>query len=58
MDAKFSIPFTSAIMMMRGNVTIHDTQSDFDKWEREARDAQNLSQLTVAAGPQGSSTRP
>jgi cytochrome c oxidase subunit II len=40
---------------MRGNVTVHDKQSDFDEWQRDALEKQNQSQwkLTVAAGPQG-----
>ncbi len=38
---------------MRGNVTIHDTQSQFDEWQRDAIEKQNLSQLTVAARPEG-----
>lgn len=38
---------------MRGNVTIHDTQSEFDEWQERALAEQNRSQLAVAAGPQG-----
>jgi cytochrome c oxidase subunit 2 len=38
---------------MRGNVTVHDTQSEFDEWQSKALAEQNTSQLTVAAGPQG-----
>ncbi len=38
---------------MRGKVTVHDTQSEFDEWQRRALDDQNVSQLRVAAGPQG-----
>jgi cytochrome c oxidase subunit 2 len=38
---------------MRGNVTVHETQSDFDEWMSKAMAEQNRSQLAVAAGPQG-----
>lgn len=41
---------------MRGNVTVHETQSDFDDWMRKAIDAQNVSQLAGAGGPQGETT--
>jgi cytochrome c oxidase subunit 2 len=38
---------------MRGNVTVHETQSDFDEWMSKTIAEQNRSQLAVAAGPQG-----
>jgi cytochrome c oxidase subunit 2 len=38
---------------MRGNVTVHETQSEFDEWQAKALADQNRSQLTLAAGPQG-----
>lgn len=38
---------------MRGNVTVHDSQSDFDEWQTKAIAEQNRSQLTLAAGPGG-----
>jgi cytochrome c oxidase subunit II len=38
---------------MRGNVTVHDTQSDFDEWMSKALADQNRSQLAAANGPQG-----
>jgi cytochrome c oxidase subunit II len=38
---------------MRGNVTVHDTQSDFDEWMSRALADQNRSQLAAADGPQG-----
>lgn len=38
---------------MRGNVTVHDTQSEFDEWQSQAVAEQNRSQLTMAAGPEG-----
>jgi cytochrome c oxidase subunit 2 len=41
---------------MRGNVTVHETQSEFDDWMKRALDAQNVSQLAAAGGPQGETT--
>ncbi|AGA30945.1 cytochrome c oxidase subunit II [Singulisphaera acidiphila] len=38
---------------MRGNVTVHETQADFDDWMQRAIDAQNVSQLAAVGGPQG-----
>jgi cytochrome c oxidase subunit 2 len=38
---------------MRGNVTVHDKQSDFDEWMSKALADQNRSQLAAANGPQG-----
>jgi cytochrome c oxidase subunit 2 len=38
---------------MRGNVTVHETQSEFDDWMQRAIDAQNVSQLAAVGGPQG-----
>jgi cytochrome c oxidase subunit 2 len=38
---------------MRGNVVVHETQSEFDDWMQKATDAQNVSQLAAAGGPQG-----
>ena len=38
---------------MRGNVTVHETQLEFDEWQDKAIAEQNRSQLTVAAGPEG-----
>lgn len=38
---------------MRGNVTVHDTQSEFDEWQAKALAEQNRSQVALAAGPQG-----
>jgi cytochrome c oxidase subunit 2 len=38
---------------MRGQVTVHDTQSDFDEWMSRALTDQNRSQLAAANGPQG-----
>ena len=38
---------------MRGKVTVHDTQSEFDEWQSRALEEQNRSRLTMAAGPQG-----
>jgi cytochrome c oxidase subunit 2 len=37
---------------MRGNVTVHETQAEFDEWMSRALAEQNRSQL-AAAGPQG-----
>jgi cytochrome c oxidase subunit 2 len=33
---------------MRGNVTVHATQSEFDEWQKQAVSAQSASQLTSA----------
>lgn len=38
---------------MRGNVTVHDTEGEFNAWQSKAAAEQSRSQLTVAAGPQG-----
>jgi cytochrome c oxidase subunit 2 len=38
---------------MRGNVTVHDTQSEFDEWMSRALADQNRSQLAAASGTQG-----
>ena len=38
---------------MRGKVTIHENQSEFDEWHAKALAEQNRSQLAVAAGPNG-----
>jgi cytochrome c oxidase subunit 2 len=38
---------------MRGNVTIHDTQADFDEWMNGALSEQNRSQLAAVTGPPG-----
>ena len=38
---------------MRGKVTVHDTQSEFDEWQDKALAEQNRSQLAAASGPQG-----
>jgi cytochrome c oxidase subunit 2 len=38
---------------MRGNVTVHETQSEFDEWQGKALAEQNRSQLTMAAGLEG-----
>jgi cytochrome c oxidase subunit 2 len=42
---------------MRGNVTIHETELEFNAWQDKAIAEQNRSQLTMAAGPTGSSVR-
>jgi cytochrome c oxidase subunit 2 len=39
---------------MRGLVTVHDTQSQFDEWMARAAAEQNRSQLAAASSPQGS----
>lgn len=39
---------------MRGSVTVHETQRDFDEWMQKAIAAQNASQLALASGTQGS----
>jgi len=41
---------------MRGNVTVHESQAEFDEWMRKALEAQNVSQLAAASGPQGEMT--
>lgn len=38
---------------MRGNVTIHENQKDFDEWMRDALAKQSVSQIAAAGGPQG-----
>ncbi|MFO0910533.1 MAG: cytochrome c oxidase subunit II [Isosphaeraceae bacterium] len=38
---------------MRGKVTVHETQSEFDEWQTKALAEQNRSQLAAANGPQG-----
>jgi cytochrome c oxidase subunit 2 len=38
---------------MRGTVTVHETQEQFDDWMRGALARQNQSQLAAASGPQG-----
>jgi len=38
---------------MRGNVTVHGTQSEFDEWMSKALADQNRSQLAAANGPLG-----
>ena len=38
---------------MRGNVTVHETQSDFDEWMKKTTAEQNRSQLAAASGPRG-----
>ncbi|MGE3817809.1 MAG: cytochrome c oxidase subunit II [Isosphaeraceae bacterium] len=38
---------------MRGKVTVHETQAEFDEWQSQALTEQNRSQLAAAAGPQG-----
>jgi cytochrome c oxidase subunit 2 len=38
---------------MRGQVTVHETQAEFDEWMKRALDEQNRSQLALASGPQG-----
>ena len=43
---------------MRGNVTVHENQSEFDDWQAKAVAEQNRSQLTMADGPQGRPSRP
>jgi cytochrome c oxidase subunit II len=42
---------------MRGLVTVHDTQAEFDEWMQRAGAEQARSQLAAAAGAQGSQTR-
>jgi cytochrome c oxidase subunit 2 len=38
---------------MRGNVTVHETDEEFEKWLDEKLAEQNRSQLTMAAEPEG-----
>jgi cytochrome c oxidase subunit 2 len=38
---------------MRGRVTIHETQAEFDKWLGDQITEQNRSQLSMTAGAQG-----
>src|SRR5438874_1333227 len=38
---------------MRGRVTVHETESEFQSWVDDKLAEQNRSQLTMAAGPQG-----
>ena len=38
---------------MRGRVTVHETEVEFQKWLDEKLAEQNRSQLTMASGPQG-----
>ena len=38
---------------MRGNVTVHETQSEFDEWMSRSIAAQNVSQIASAGGPKG-----
>jgi cytochrome c oxidase subunit 2 len=38
---------------MRGRVTVHDTEIEFQRWLDEKLAEQNRSQLTMASGPQG-----
>src|SRR5262249_2642873 len=38
---------------MRGRVTVHDTQEEFDDWMKRVTDAQNVSQLAAAGGVSG-----
>ena len=38
---------------MRGKVTVHKNQSDFDEWQDQALAEQNRSRLAAASGPQG-----
>jgi cytochrome c oxidase subunit 2 len=38
---------------MRGNVTVHDTQAEFDEWRDRALAEQNRSRLAAAPGPEG-----
>jgi cytochrome c oxidase subunit 2 len=38
---------------MRGNVTVHETQKEFDEWQAKALVEQNRSQVALAGGPQG-----
>jgi cytochrome c oxidase subunit 2 len=38
---------------MRGRVTVHETEEQFQKWMDESLAEQNRSQLTMAGGPEG-----
>ena len=38
---------------MRGKVTVHETEAEFQKWIDEQLAEQNRSQLTMATGPEG-----
>ena len=38
---------------MRGKVTVHETEAQFQKWLDEQLTEQNRSQLTMATGPEG-----
>ena len=38
---------------MRGKVTVHETEAEFQKWIDDQLAEQNRSQLTMAAGSQG-----
>lgn len=41
---------------MRGNVTVHESQADFDEWMRKALESQNVGQLAAASGSEGEMT--
>jgi cytochrome c oxidase subunit II len=38
---------------MRGNVTVHETQAEFDDWMRAAAREQSRDQVALAVGPEG-----
>ena len=38
---------------MRGKVTVHETEAEFQKWFDDKLAEQNRSQLTMTTGPQG-----
>ena len=38
---------------MRGQVYVHETEEQFQKWIDEKLDEQNRSQLTMASGAEG-----
>jgi heme/copper-type cytochrome/quinol oxidase subunit 2 len=38
---------------MRGQVTVHETEAEFQKWMDQQLAEQNRSQLTMAAGNEG-----
>lgn len=42
---------------MRGQVTIHENQAEFDKWVRDQLAEQNRDQLTMTTGPEGRQPR-
>ena len=42
-----------AIQELRGKVTVHETESDFQEWVDEKLAEQNRSQLTMATDSQG-----